>query len=1216
MEGELTCPICLELFQRPVVLPCSHNLCTRCARRILEPRGSSKAWADWVTENKGPNYKSHLEPDVKCPSCRRKIPVDPRGVDALPRNLILENVIERFKEERAVPGRQAQQPVLCQFCEDVAPQTATCTCKQCGFSYCGTCFDACHPMKGPLASHTLGPPDDKVPKPKNTSNMMCPDHPHERMALYCYGCRSAVCYLCKEAGSHRAHHVELLEKVFRKTKDEVTRSLGTLMRRNTATQKLVDTLEGMCAVAKKSGNDVESHVKKECDALLAIVEKKKAELLDNVNSEYNEKLAELHETILECDKTLQQSLGLVEFSQEALKEDNPVTFLQTSSALQTRMALMLESIKGLRPASSITPTFEHMAVDTSWERKILKKLTWLQIPDCPSFAPSQCRVTNRTVYLVWSQPHSAVDSYQLEAEVTNPSPYPGGGDNRELIQVCTGTSCRYIVECAQYSARVVARVKAANRAGEGPFSKEIVLRAAKGLHFKLDPSSCTQRELVFSRDLLVAKVTSAVPATLLGDVMLGTGRHYWKVKVDQFAGCNHAGYLAVGVAAKPSQEKVIGDYDDSFGLQIFENTTKWCDTGSQFIQVKQKTKEFKGCNIAVLLDLDEQMMNVYLNGKLQTPDTRPGGPSFVGVSGTFSPALSVYGTSAQMTLIPGLQSPSTPPGIPVINLEDCSIDNTKISFAWVPPEQCNVDCYIMEVDILDREGDIHQERTFTKVYQGPRNKFTLRGLEYNVTVVARVKAVNTAGEGEPSEEISLSTEKGVIFKLDTETIHKSLKLSNGDMVVSQSSSIHSNVFGDALLADGCHYWRVNLDFCKDNAFIAVGVARRPTQDSIIGNDTNSFALQVFQGAAVRTENTKNKIQIKRKAKDLKNSAFGVLLDLNKEILNVYLDGELQTDSGRPKGPSFKGLSGMFCAGLCLYGAKVQLNLVTGIETPPPPDPPSFNQLKCKVENTTVHFGWHPPASRCPVDYYILEIDMVKAAEFGHRKRKDRKFKRVYEGPKLEHYMLSVPYSVKLITRIMGINMAGEGTPCDELVLSTPKGLYFQLDPSTANHELEMSPDNCTVALKSPMYTFILGNVKLSSGRHYWRVHVDEFSSPNQLSIIGVGVARGIIDDPILGEDSHSYAVQINEHPTTTCINTKNRIQIKRSSAEMTNSNVGVLLNLDDHLLNIYFNGKLVTDNSRPNGPTFHGITQAFYPALSLYGMNVKLTVHTGEAFDT
>lgn len=100
MEGELTCPICLELFKRPIVLPCSHNLCTNCARRLLEPRGSSKAWVDWAVKNREKNYKSHLEPDVKCPSCRQKIPVDPRGVDALPRNLILENVIERFKEER------------------------------------------------------------------------------------------------------------------------------------------------------------------------------------------------------------------------------------------------------------------------------------------------------------------------------------------------------------------------------------------------------------------------------------------------------------------------------------------------------------------------------------------------------------------------------------------------------------------------------------------------------------------------------------------------------------------------------------------------------------------------------------------------------------------------------------------------------------------------------------------------------------------------------------------------------------------------------------------------------------------------------------------------------------------------------------------------------------------------------------------------------------
>ena len=118
--------------------------------------------------------------------------------------------------------------------------------------------------------------------------------------------------------------------------------------------------------------------------------------------------------------------------------------------------------------------------------------------------------------------------------------------------------------------------------------------------------------------------------------------------------------------------------------------------------------------------------------------------------------------------------------------------------------------------------------------------------------------------------------------------------------------------------------------------IITGVAKKTSQDAILGNTSSSYALQVFEGTTARTENSKHKIQIKRKAKDLKENSFGVFLDLNNQFLNIYLDGELQTDIGRPKGPSFKGLSGEFCAGLCLYGTKVEMSMVTGIATPSPP----------------------------------------------------------------------------------------------------------------------------------------------------------------------------------------------------------------------------------------------------------------------------------------
>ena len=81
---------------------------------------------------------------------------------------------------------------------------------------------------------------------------------------------------------------------------------------------------------QKSGCDVEAHVKRECDSLISIVEKKKVELLKRVSDEYQEKVGELNDAMHQCEHVLLQGDGLAEFTQEALKEDNPATFLQVS----------------------------------------------------------------------------------------------------------------------------------------------------------------------------------------------------------------------------------------------------------------------------------------------------------------------------------------------------------------------------------------------------------------------------------------------------------------------------------------------------------------------------------------------------------------------------------------------------------------------------------------------------------------------------------------------------------------------------------------------------------------------------------------------------------------------------------------------------------------------------------------------------------------------
>ena len=82
---------------------------------------------------------------------------------------------------------------------------------------------------------------------------------------------------------------------------------------------------------------------------------------------------------------------------------------------------------------------------------------------------------------------------------------------------------------------------------------------------------------------------------------------------------------------------------------------------SNRIQVKRKTKDIKESNIAFLLDLNKEIMNVNLKGQLQSDDNRPGGPTFIGVQGEFYPAMTLFGNNVQISVQSGLEVPLKAP---------------------------------------------------------------------------------------------------------------------------------------------------------------------------------------------------------------------------------------------------------------------------------------------------------------------------------------------------------------------------------------------------------------------------------------------------------------------------------------------------------------------------------------------------------------------------
>uniref|UniRef100_A0A668RGD6 Tripartite motif containing 63a n=1 Tax=Oreochromis aureus TaxID=47969 RepID=A0A668RGD6_OREAU len=83
LEKQLSCPICLDAFTKPVViLPCQHNLCRGSAGDLFESRNTYRL----------------SEGTFRCPTCHFKVVLDRHGVYGLQRNLLVTPLMDKASE--------------------------------------------------------------------------------------------------------------------------------------------------------------------------------------------------------------------------------------------------------------------------------------------------------------------------------------------------------------------------------------------------------------------------------------------------------------------------------------------------------------------------------------------------------------------------------------------------------------------------------------------------------------------------------------------------------------------------------------------------------------------------------------------------------------------------------------------------------------------------------------------------------------------------------------------------------------------------------------------------------------------------------------------------------------------------------------------------------------------------------------------------------------
>ncbi|XP_035533511.1 E3 ubiquitin/ISG15 ligase TRIM25 [Morone saxatilis] len=273
-EEQFNCPVCLDLPNDPVTIPCGHSYCMGCIKDY------------WSKDDPKGTYS--------CPQCRQSFCPKP----SLSRNTMLAEAVEQLRKgankadvresmrsARGGPssssrskGKLSSSAVPCDLCKG-EQREAVKSCLVCMSSYCQAHLKP-HQTKKALKAHELIAPTG------NLAEKICTQHKYLQ-EFFCRQCQMFVCWLCT-SNQHKGHEcvstkAERLEK--QKVMSEMqTENQQRLKDREQELKDMKKMMEGMKRSADRVHGDTEqvlSELQRSVERLQELLE----EVLDQAGLE-------------------------------------------------------------------------------------------------------------------------------------------------------------------------------------------------------------------------------------------------------------------------------------------------------------------------------------------------------------------------------------------------------------------------------------------------------------------------------------------------------------------------------------------------------------------------------------------------------------------------------------------------------------------------------------------------------------------------------------------------------------------------------------------------------------------------------------------------------------------------------------------------------------------------------------------------------------------
>ncbi|XP_031560801.1 E3 ubiquitin-protein ligase TRIM71-like [Actinia tenebrosa] len=333
LEKELTCSICLGIFENPKALPCLHSYCSKCIK-------------DWYEKCK------FRAVEFTCPMCKTEEIDLPDGDASKLRSSFYFDALLRLLHAMKSNSDQEQKSLPeCASCEK--SQVLAAFCPECNGLICEDCIDSHRKIKQLRTDHNIMML--KEFKQENVDNyiknqMLCKAKFHEkkRLEYYCKekNCRQCICQKCATL-YHQNHCMCSLEEASEEIKTAMEQDKNRL---HQLTDKYKEELEQSKQNMQRIQNEIESakrDVHNTVDALIQTLKQHEIKTIETLDKVLLEKTLEIKEEQTDLTNGIDHLDEYKQYCQLVQERNVACEILENEEAIKQRGQALLDTLTAL-----------------------------------------------------------------------------------------------------------------------------------------------------------------------------------------------------------------------------------------------------------------------------------------------------------------------------------------------------------------------------------------------------------------------------------------------------------------------------------------------------------------------------------------------------------------------------------------------------------------------------------------------------------------------------------------------------------------------------------------------------------------------------------------------------------------------------------------------------------------------------------------------------